>query len=79
MVALFRIVELESGSISIDDVDISKLALNDIRNAISIIPQDFTLCTWNCFECVGVVLTSMFFFPSLWDSAVQLGSIWTAR
>ncbi|KAI9467371.1 ABC transporter [Lactarius psammicola] len=43
MVALFRMVELESGSISIDGVDISKLGLNDVRNAISIIPQDSTL------------------------------------
>jgi len=47
MVAMFRIVELVSGSISIDDVDISTLGLNDVRNAISIIPQDSTLCTWN--------------------------------
>ncbi|KAH9068493.1 ABC transporter [Lactarius deliciosus] len=43
MVALFRIVELVSGSIKIDGVDISKLGLNDVRNAISIIPQDPTL------------------------------------
>ncbi|KAH9063931.1 ABC transporter [Lactarius vividus] len=43
MVALFRIVELVSGSISIDGVDISELGLNDVRNAISIIPQDSTL------------------------------------
>ncbi|KAH8995028.1 ABC transporter [Lactarius akahatsu] len=43
MVALFRIVELVSGSISIDGVDISKLGLNDVRNVISIIPQDSTL------------------------------------
>ncbi|KAF8273331.1 P-loop containing nucleoside triphosphate hydrolase protein [Lactarius quietus] len=43
MVALFRIVELVSGSISIDGVDISKLGLNDVRKAISIIPQDSTL------------------------------------
>ncbi|KAH8995030.1 ABC transporter [Lactarius akahatsu] len=43
MVALFRIVELVSGSINIDGVDISKLGLNDVRNAISIIPQDPTL------------------------------------
>ena len=47
MVALFRIVELVSGSINIDGVDISKVGLNDVRNAISIIPQDATLCTWN--------------------------------
>ncbi|KAH9003059.1 ABC transporter [Lactarius hatsudake] len=43
MVALFRIVELVSGSISIDGVDISRIGLNDIRNSISIIPQDSTL------------------------------------
>jgi len=43
MVALFRLVELVSGSISIDGVDISKIGLNDVRNAISIIPQDATL------------------------------------
>ncbi|KAI0255115.1 ABC transporter [Lactifluus subvellereus] len=43
MVALFRIVELVSGSISIDGVDISKLGLDDVRNAVSIIPQDATL------------------------------------
>jgi ABC-type multidrug transport system fused ATPase/permease subunit len=43
MVALFRIVELVSGSISIDGIDISKLGLNDVRQAISIIPQDSTL------------------------------------
>ncbi|KAI9447656.1 ABC transporter [Lactarius indigo] len=43
MVALFRIVELESGSISIDGVNISNLGLNDVRNAISIIPQDSPL------------------------------------
>jgi ABC-type multidrug transport system fused ATPase/permease subunit len=45
MVALFRIVELLSGSISIDGVDIFKVGLNDLRNAVSIIPQDATLCT----------------------------------
>ncbi|KAI9439887.1 ABC transporter [Lactarius indigo] len=43
MVALFRVVDLVSGSINIDGVDISKLGLNDVRNAISIIPQDSTL------------------------------------
>jgi ABC-type multidrug transport system fused ATPase/permease subunit len=40
MVALFRMSELSSGSITIDDVDVSKIGLNDLRSGISIIPQD---------------------------------------
>lgn len=44
MVALFRIVEAMSGSMIIDGADISKLGLHDVRNALSIIPQDAILC-----------------------------------
>jgi ATP-binding cassette subfamily C (CFTR/MRP) protein 1 len=36
---LFRIVELESGSILIDDCDISKIGLGDLRKSPGIIPQ----------------------------------------
>ena len=39
--------QLVSGSISIDSVDISKIELHDVRNPLSIIPQDATQCTWN--------------------------------
>ena len=38
--ALTRIVELHSGRIEVDGVDITKLELADLRNQITMIPQD---------------------------------------
>lgn len=38
--ALFRMMEASSGIISFDGIDISRLGLADVRNAISIIPQE---------------------------------------
>ncbi|KAF8667685.1 ABC transporter [Rhizoctonia solani] len=40
MVALYRMVELTSGSISLDGVDISQIGLHTLRDRIAIIPQD---------------------------------------
>lgn len=43
MTALYRLVELASGSISIDGIDISTVGLTDLRRGLSIIPQDALL------------------------------------
>ncbi|KAI5906334.1 ATP-dependent bile acid permease, partial [Candida parapsilosis] len=38
--AFFRFLDPESGSIKIDGVDITKIGLRNLRQAITIIPQD---------------------------------------
>ena len=43
--AMTRIVELESGSISVDGQDIAKIDLKALRDQITMIPQDPTLFT----------------------------------
>ncbi|KAL7538808.1 hypothetical protein ACHAXR_008799, partial [Thalassiosira sp. AJA248-18] len=55
LTALFRLVEIESGTVSIDNTDLSKIGLSDIRgrpNGISIIPQDPFLFAGTLRECL---------------------------
>ena len=40
MTALFRLVELNEGKISVDDIDIATLGLTPLRRGLSIIPQE---------------------------------------
>ncbi|KAH8647839.1 ATP-dependent bile acid permease [Xylariales sp. PMI_506] len=42
---LFRALEAETGKILVDGIDISKLGLKDLREAITMVPQDPTLFT----------------------------------
>ena len=57
--ALCRIVELSSGSVTIDGVDVSKIGLTDLRKALAIIPQDpvcdFLSSIYNLFANVSLV------------------------
>lgn len=41
--ALFRLIEADTGRISIDDLDTSKIGLLDLRRRLAIIPQDAAL------------------------------------
>lgn len=38
--SLFRMVELSSGKITIDGIDISTLGMSELRSKIALIPQD---------------------------------------
>lgn len=54
-VALFRLVEIESGKITLDGVDLSTLGLSDVRgraNGMTIIPQDPFLVGSTLRECL---------------------------
>ncbi len=38
LLALYRMFDLESGSVTLDGLDISTLTLNQLRNGLSVIP-----------------------------------------
>ncbi len=43
MLTLFRVLELERGSITIDGVDIARCGLKQLRQSIAMLPQDPTI------------------------------------
>ncbi|RYP20942.1 hypothetical protein DL765_002479 [Monosporascus sp. GIB2] len=59
--ALFRMTELSGGSITIDGTDIARLRLQDVRGALSIIPQEANLFS-------GTVRSNLDPFDALPDS-----------
>lgn len=61
--ALFRIVELERGRIMIDDCDVAKFGLTDLRKVLSIIPQTPVLFSGMYYPFV-VLVVYMFLFQN---------------
>lgn len=58
MVALFRIVEPCGGRITIDGIDALRLGLQDLREAISIIPQVYNTSVISSIVVRGACLAA---------------------
>lgn len=69
--ALYRIVELSSGIVRIDGVDISTLGLDLLRKSIQIIPQDAVLFSGTIRDNMDV--ESKFSDQEVWDVLETIG------
>ncbi|WZZ03807.1 hypothetical protein YC2023_089728 [Brassica napus] len=71
--ALFRIVEVEKGRITIDDYDVAKFGLMDLRRVLSIIPQSPVLFSGQCVVYDNIV--SMFLLFLYENLCFYLGTV----
>ncbi|SGZ54258.1 CIC11C00000002870 [Sungouiella intermedia] len=73
MTGLYRLSEVESGSITIDGLDISQMGLRDLRSKLLIIPQDPVLFQGTIRKNLDPF--SQFTDEVLWDSLRRSGLI----
>lgn len=73
MTGLYRLSELESGSITIDGLDISKMGLKDLRSKLLIIPQDPVLFKGTIRKNLDPF--NQYSDEVLWDSVRRCGLI----
>ncbi|KAJ3322956.1 hypothetical protein HDV06_002615 [Boothiomyces sp. JEL0866] len=71
MTALFRIVELSSGSITIDGVNIASIGLDALRKSIQIIPQEPVLFTGTIRDNLDV--ESLYPDSEIWEILELIG------
>lgn len=65
---LFRIVELERGRILIDDCDIRKFGLMDLRKVLGIIPQSPVLFSGTPSKIFGLIdISFIYFFKTIYN------------